>query len=166
MYRHPHRTRQRIGIPKGILRHVVMLLLNQRPMSGSELMEEIEEYTDWKPSPGSIYPLLAQLQEEKIIQPHSNGDLNLKRFNLTKKGTKLLEDIMYHDEHYRSRQRSMRKIYWMLHHEMSEELYSRFASIIEKIEEINKKAKSNSEISTRLVEILDDISKKLSEIGE
>jgi len=143
-----------------------MPLLNQRPMSGSELMEEIEEYTDWKPSPGSIYPLLAQLQEEKIIEPHKNGDPNLKRFNLTKKGTKLLEDIMYHDEHYRSRQRSMRKIYWRLHHEMSEELYARFATIIEKIEGINKKAQTSSEISIRLIEILDDTSQKLSEIGE
>lgn len=166
MHGRPNRSRRRIGIPKGILRHVVIPLLNQRPMSGSELMEEIEEYTEWKPSPGSIYPLLAQLQEENIIEPHTSEDPNLKRFNLTERGKKLLEDIMQHDEHFRSRQRSMRKIYWKLHHEMPEEVYARFASVIEKIEEVNKKAQNSLEISIRLIEILDETVQKLSETGE
>lgn len=161
-----HRSRRRIGIPKGILRHVVIPLLNQKPMSGSELMEEIEEYTDWKPSPGSIYPLLSQLKEENVIDHYPDEDPSLKRFNLTEKGRKMLEELMQHDEHFRSRQRSMRKIYWRLHHEMSEEVYERFATIIENIEKVNKKARIDSEISTRFEEILDDTIQKLSEIGE
>jgi DNA-binding PadR family transcriptional regulator len=35
-------------------------------MSGAEIVEEIEQETDgrWKPSPGSIYPLLASLTDE------------------------------------------------------------------------------------------------------
>jgi DNA-binding PadR family transcriptional regulator len=135
-------------------------------MSGSELMEKIEEYTEWKPSPGSIYPLLSQLKKENVIDLHPDEVLGLKRFNLTEKGKKMLEEIMHHDEHFRSRQRSMRKIYWRLHHEMSEEVFTRFATVIEKIEKVNKKARINSEISIRLVEILDDTVQKLSEIGE
>jgi len=135
-------------------------------MSGSELMEEIETYTEWKPSPGSIYPLLSQLKEENVIDLHLNEDPSLKRFNLTEKGRKMLEEIMQHDEHFRSRQRSMRKIYWRLHHEMPEEVYAHFAAIIENIEEANMKARNNSEISIRLIEILDDTVQKLSEIGE
>jgi DNA-binding PadR family transcriptional regulator len=135
-------------------------------MSGSELMEEIEEYTEWKPSPGSIYPLLSQLKEENVIDHYPDEDPSLKRFNLTEKGRKMLQEIMQYDEHFRSRQRSMRKIYWRLHHEMPEEVYTRFAVIIENIEKVNKKARSNSEISIRFVEILDNTVKKLLEIGE
>lgn len=161
-----HRSRRRIGIPKGILRYVVIPLLNQKPMSGSELMEEIEEYTEWKPSPGSIYPLLSQLKDENVIDHYPDEDPSLKRFNLTEKGRRMLQEIMRHDEHFRSRQRSMRKIYWRLHHKMSEEVYARFAGLIDNIEKANKKAQVNSEISIRLVEILEDTVQRLSEIGE
>lgn len=161
-----HRSRRRIGIPKGILRYVVIPLLNQKPMSGSELMEEIEEYTEWKPSPGSIYPLLSQLKDENVIDHYPDEDPGLKRFNLTDKGKRMLQEIMQHDEHFRSRQRSMRKIYWRLHHEMPEEVYARFAALIENIEKANKKARVNSEISIRFVEILEDTVQKLLEIGE
>jgi DNA-binding PadR family transcriptional regulator len=135
-------------------------------MSGSELMEEIEEYTDWKPSPGSIYPLLSQLKEENVIDHYPDEDPSLKRFNLTEKGRKMLEEIMQQDEHFRSRQRSMRKIYWRLHHEMPEEIYERFAAIIQNIEKVNKKAQIDSQISTRFKEILEDTIQKLAEIGE
>ena len=129
-------------------------------------MEEIEEYTEWKPSPGSIYPLLSQLKDENVINQFPDEDPSLKRFDLTEKGKKMLQEIMQHDDHFRSRQRSMRKIYWRLHHEMPEEVYARFAAIIENIEKANKKARINSEISIRLVEILEDTVQKISEIGE
>jgi len=49
---------------------------------------------------------------------------------------------------------------------MPEEVYAHFAAIIENIEEANMKARNNSEISIRLIEILDDTVQKLSEIGE
>jgi len=44
-------------VPKGFLRYQVLRLLKEKPMSGSEIMSEIEEETDgnWRPSPGSIY---------------------------------------------------------------------------------------------------------------
>ena len=61
-------------------------------MSGSELMEEIEEYTEWKPSPGSIYPLLSQLKHENVIDHFPDEDPRLKRFDLTEKGKKMLAE--------------------------------------------------------------------------
>jgi len=55
-----------------------LILLNEKAMSGSEIAEEIEYYADWKPSPGSIYPLLSSLQEAGLIEPNENTDPNLR----------------------------------------------------------------------------------------
>jgi DNA-binding PadR family transcriptional regulator len=80
-------------VPKGFIRYHVLEALNEKPMSGSELMEEIEKHTGgfWKPSPGSIYPLLAWLQDNGHIKelPTENG---LKRYELTSSGKALFEE--------------------------------------------------------------------------
>src|SRR3990172_12888422 len=80
-------------VPKGFIRYHVLEALNEKPMSGSELMEEIEKHSGgfWKPSPGSIYPLLAWLQDNSYIKelPTENG---LKRYELTQNGKSLLEE--------------------------------------------------------------------------
>jgi DNA-binding PadR family transcriptional regulator len=80
-------------VPKGFLRYHVLEALTNKAMSGSELMDEIQKNTggNWKPSPGSIYPLLAFLQDNQYIQemPTDNG---LKRYQLTQSGKELLEE--------------------------------------------------------------------------
>jgi DNA-binding PadR family transcriptional regulator len=80
-------------VPKGFLRYHVLSALNDKPMSGSELMEEISKktYGNWKPSPGSIYPMLSYLQDNQYIKelPTENG---LKRYELTQTGKELLEE--------------------------------------------------------------------------
>jgi DNA-binding PadR family transcriptional regulator len=80
-------------VPKGFIRYHVLEALNEKPMSGSELMEQIEKHTGgtWKPSPGSIYPLLSWLQDNGYIRelPTENG---LKRYELTQTGKALLEE--------------------------------------------------------------------------
>jgi DNA-binding PadR family transcriptional regulator len=80
-------------VPKGFIRYHVLEALNEKPMSGSELMDQIEKHTNgaWKPSPGSIYPLLSYLQDNGYINelPIENG---LKRYELTASGKALLEE--------------------------------------------------------------------------
>jgi DNA-binding PadR family transcriptional regulator len=44
-------------------------------MNGAEIMEEMDRMTMgwWRPSPGSIYPLLDQLTEEKLLRKRDDG---------------------------------------------------------------------------------------------
>lgn len=80
-------------VPKGFIRYRVLEALDEKPMSGSEIMSEIEKQTGgfWKPSPGSIYPLLAWLQDSDYVKelPMENG---LKRYELTENGRALLAE--------------------------------------------------------------------------
>ena len=53
---------------------IVLRLLASSPKNGVELMNAIEEMTQgwWRPSPGSIYPVLQQLEEDKLIKKTSD----------------------------------------------------------------------------------------------
>ena len=57
-------------------------------MSGVEIVELIEEDTRgfWKPSPGSIYPLLARLHDKGYTTESSTSESGLKRYILTDEG--------------------------------------------------------------------------------
>ena len=57
------------------LRVWVLQLLERGPMNGAEIMEQMDRMTMgwWRPSPGSIYPLLDQLAEEKLIRKRDDG---------------------------------------------------------------------------------------------
>ncbi len=86
--------RHTASVPKGFLRYFVIRLLKDKPMSGSEMMEEIEELTGgrWKPSPGSIYPLLVQLRDNGYTKELPAGEGGIKRHMLTEKGYRFYEE--------------------------------------------------------------------------
>ena len=90
---HRNWIRHTAMVPKGFIRYHVLEALNEKPMSGSELMEQIENHSGgfWKPSPGSIYPLLAWLQDNGCVKelPSENG---LKRYEITESGKTLFEE--------------------------------------------------------------------------
>jgi len=81
-------------VPKGFIRYQVLELLSEKPMSGSEMINEIEKRTDgrWKPSPGSIYPLLSWLQDNNYVKELPTEEGGMKRYTLTDKGKALLEE--------------------------------------------------------------------------
>lgn len=89
-----HWLRHMAAVPKGFLRYQVLELLNENPLSGSEIMSEIEKRTNgcWKPSPGSVYPLLAWLQDNGYIREVPSEESGIRRYTLTDKGKKLLEE--------------------------------------------------------------------------
>ena len=153
---------RRIGVPKGFLRHITLQLLRQTPMSGSEIMDQLQEYTDWRPSPGSVYPLLSMLQDEGLIRPHEDKDPSLKRFTLTDAGLKETDELAEHSQHMRSRNKSIRKIYWRLHMEMPEDLYMSFAGLLDAFETIYSSNRGNREITGKLKMALDRAVEELS----
>ena len=80
-----------VGVPRGLLRFLVLKMLSEKPMSGAEIAEQIKEQTGgrWKPSPGSIYPLLASMLNKGFTEETPEGD-GLKRYSFTVEGSKFL----------------------------------------------------------------------------
>jgi DNA-binding PadR family transcriptional regulator len=54
---------------RGDVRAAALLLLAEAPRNGYQLMQEIESRSGgaWRPSPGSIYPTLQQLEDEGLV---------------------------------------------------------------------------------------------------
>jgi DNA-binding PadR family transcriptional regulator len=55
--------------PRGLLGFYALLSIGKKPMSGYDLMREIEEKTKraWRPGPGSVYPVLQKLAKQGYI---------------------------------------------------------------------------------------------------
>jgi DNA-binding PadR family transcriptional regulator len=72
--------------PRGDVRAAMLLVLAEEPMSGYGLMQEIESRSEgvWRPSPGSVYPALAQLEDEGLVR--TEDDDGRKRYVLTDAG--------------------------------------------------------------------------------
>jgi DNA-binding PadR family transcriptional regulator len=78
---------------RGDVRLALLRLLAEEPRNGYQLMQAIEERSEgrWRPSPGSVYPTLAQLEDEGLI--HSKDDDGTRRFELTDAGREHLQGL-------------------------------------------------------------------------
>ncbi len=56
---------------RGDIRAAVLALLQEEPRNGYQIMQEIKQRSQgmWNPSPGSVYPVLQQLEDERLIAP-------------------------------------------------------------------------------------------------
>jgi DNA-binding PadR family transcriptional regulator len=97
------------SVPRGLLRFLVLKFLAEKPMSGAEIVEVIERETGgkWKPSPGSIYPLLAWLQDKGYTSESSTVESGMKRYVLTDKGKEFFE------EQVKFGQKFLEKLEWL-----------------------------------------------------
>lgn len=57
------------------MRAAVLVLLDERPSNGYQLIQELTErsHETWRPSPGSIYPVLQQLEDEGLVEVNTAG---------------------------------------------------------------------------------------------
>jgi DNA-binding PadR family transcriptional regulator len=71
---------------RGDVRAALLTLLAEEPRNGYQLMQEIERRSEgvWRPSPGSVYPALQQLEDEGLIR--SDESEGRKQFHLTDAG--------------------------------------------------------------------------------
>ena len=81
-----------VGVPRGLLKFLVLKMINEKPISGAEIVEEIEKQTgSWKPSSGSIYPLLASLYKNGFTKELPTDEQGFKRYSFTDEGKKFFE---------------------------------------------------------------------------
>lgn len=77
---------------RGDVRAAILLLLEGEAMHGYELIQQIKDRSDgvWKPSPGSIYPALAQLEDEGLVSIEKIA--GRKTAQLTDEGKKYVDE--------------------------------------------------------------------------
>jgi len=71
---------------RGDVRLALLRLLAEEPRNGYQLMQAIEERSGgvWRPSPGSVYPTLSQLEDEGLVR--STETEGARQFQLTDAG--------------------------------------------------------------------------------
>jgi DNA-binding PadR family transcriptional regulator len=71
------------------VRSAVLALLAEQPMHGYQIIQEIEQRSHgaWKPSPGSVYPTLQQLEDEGLVRAEDQDGRRVYR--LTEDGQRV-----------------------------------------------------------------------------
>lgn len=64
---------------RGWLRPMVLKALEEEPRNGIEIMDHMQQISQgwWRPSPGSVYPLLDTLVTEGLVKKRSDGRYEL-----------------------------------------------------------------------------------------
>ncbi len=169
------KMRRTTGVPRGILKFLVLRLLKQKPMSGVEIAEEIYRQTRerWKPSPGSIYPLLAWLQDKGYTEELPTSEEGLKRYQFTTRG------IEFHENQVRFAQDFLKKLEFLvpmiidsLHLDPSPEKASgirkaakRIILALQALQETSRN-KLSEQTADEIITILTDCAKTLEQISQ
>jgi DNA-binding PadR family transcriptional regulator len=86
--------RRGVRARRGDVRAAILALLAEEARNGYQIMRELEQRSRgaWRPSPGSVYPALQQLEDEGLVraEPESSGGGRV--FRLTDKGRKYVDE--------------------------------------------------------------------------
>src|SRR6185369_7237222 len=71
---------------RGDIRSAILKLLAEEPRNGYQIMQALEERSrgTWRPSPGSVYPALSQLEDEGLVRSEESEGRRL--YHLTDAG--------------------------------------------------------------------------------
>ena len=85
------------SIPRGFMEMHILKIL-EKPHHGYEIMKHIEqECVCWKPSPGSVYPILQKLKKAGLITEKKRGRKNV--YTITRAGRENVKKFyLYKDE--------------------------------------------------------------------
>lgn len=83
----PHRAR------RGAVAQAILMLLDERPMHGYELIEQLEERSGgaWRPSPGSIYPALRRMEARGLVAGEDD-EAGKRIYSITEEGHSRVAD--------------------------------------------------------------------------
>jgi len=72
---------RRPRVRRGDVRAAALALLAEQPYNGYQIISEIMERSSgvWRPSPGSVYPALAQLEKDGLIVAEGRGSRRVYR---------------------------------------------------------------------------------------
>ena len=83
---------------KGYIRVALLILINNKPSHGYELMKEIKDRTKgfYTPTPGGVYPILRDLERTEYIKGewHRQKNRNIKTYQITEKGKVILRNAI------------------------------------------------------------------------
>src|SRR5262245_39717909 len=83
---------------RGQVRAAILGLLAKKPCNGYQIIQELEQRSRgrWRPSPGSIYPTLQQLEDEGLVQGEEAAGGG-RTFSPTAKGKRAAEEVVEED---------------------------------------------------------------------
>ena len=71
---------------RGLLSFTILWLLTKHGMYGQELADELEKRRGTKPTPGTLYPALRELEKKGLVNSRKVGKKRI--YQLTEKGQK------------------------------------------------------------------------------
>jgi DNA-binding PadR family transcriptional regulator len=82
-------------VRRGDVRAAILdLLAEGQPWNGYQIIQEIGARTEgvWRPSAGSVYPALQQLEDEALIRAEATGEDRRRMYTLTDEGRAYVEE--------------------------------------------------------------------------
>jgi len=79
-------------VRRGDVRVAILAVLADEPLNGYQVIQQIADRTDgaWRPSPGSVYPTISQLEDEGLIE--GDDERGRRTLRLTDEGRTYLAD--------------------------------------------------------------------------
>jgi DNA-binding PadR family transcriptional regulator len=81
-------------VRRGDVRAAILDLLSEgQPWNGYQIIQEISARTQgvWRPSAGSVYPALQQLEDEALVKAETAGEDRRRMYTLTEEGRAYVE---------------------------------------------------------------------------
>jgi len=101
--------------PKGLLRYYILHKINQKPIHGYEIIQDIDSKTDgaWRPGAGSIYPILKKLVSEGLIKakPRPSVEATPRVYHLASHGVQSLAHAKEMFTNFQQRFGSLRRLF-------------------------------------------------------
>lgn len=155
------RDRDRV-FDRGDLRYMVLALLKERPMHGYEVMQALQkEACGWyKPSAGSVYPVLQMLQDQGYVTSEERDGKRV--YGITEKGRAFLEENKDRVDDVFDRVSAFTRRFTGPEMRDLTRSFVRFAQV--SFEEAVKKS-GDTDAMDRLRDILDRATREMEEVG-